>query len=209
MGILDFIIFTIFISASGALSPGPLFFGAVLNGAKAGAKGGLMISMGHMIIELPLVLILAAGLTSLTTLPIVKLVTGLAGGASLIIFGALQTYGVIKIRSREVDHKDAVISSRKLVAIGMILTGLNPFFMIWWLTVGIKLVVDAVAFAALAGIFLMYSAHVWMDYAFLGFVAHASKKGANLVGSTGYRLFTAVLGVVFVAYGAYFISSAL
>ena len=61
--------------------------------------------------------------------------------------------------------------------LGVGLTGLNPFFIVWWLTVGLGLVVQAVEFGALLGVFIMYVSHVWMDYAWLTGTAHLAVRG--------------------------------
>ncbi|HEY8140705.1 MAG TPA: hypothetical protein VIE86_06450 [Nitrososphaera sp.] len=52
------------ISASGVLAPGPLFFANLLYGTKQGASAGLKMAYGHTAVELPLIVVLAAGLFS-------------------------------------------------------------------------------------------------------------------------------------------------
>ncbi len=57
---LGFIVETILVSASGALSPGPLSAAAVSVGAMGlGPLGGLLVALGHTVFELPYVLVLA------------------------------------------------------------------------------------------------------------------------------------------------------
>ena len=92
----------------------------------------------------------------------------------LILFGLLQIRNAFLSPSEE--HERAAPSHRHLFLIGVIFTGLNPYFILWWLTVGAQLILISLEFAALAGVVFMYLCHVWMDYAWLIGVAHFAKK---------------------------------
>jgi threonine/homoserine/homoserine lactone efflux protein len=59
---LEFAAEVILVSASGVLSPGPLFFTNIIYGSKQGVTAGVKIAFGHTIIEFPLVITLAWGL---------------------------------------------------------------------------------------------------------------------------------------------------
>ena len=50
---LGFAVTVIVISASGVMSPGPLFTANIFYGIKGGFKSGLKVSYGHSIVELP------------------------------------------------------------------------------------------------------------------------------------------------------------
>ncbi|HXX72712.1 MAG TPA: LysE family transporter [Candidatus Acidoferrales bacterium] len=62
MDLPDFILTVIVVTASGALAPGPLFFGLLTQGSKEGARAGFSCAVGHTLVELPLVLALSFGL---------------------------------------------------------------------------------------------------------------------------------------------------
>ena len=89
---LNFAITVILLTASGALAPGPLFFVTITHGAKSGTKSGILFSIAHTIVEFTLVMLLALGLLSVTNEPTVRLAVGTAGGAALIVFGAVLIY---------------------------------------------------------------------------------------------------------------------
>lgn len=94
--------------------------------------------------------------------------------------------------------------------IGLLFTGLNPYFILWWFTIGLKLVSDAWALGlSWAGIAIMYMAHVWMDYAWLTATAYLAKKGINLIGSKGYKIMMILFGIILVFFGFYFLTSTL
>jgi len=206
-GLISFILYIIAVTASGALAPGPMTFAVVSHGAVSGARGGLLFSVGHTLVELPLVILLALGLLSAANRPAAQLLVGTVGGIALLVFGALQVRGSLTpVRDRPGPRG---IASRSPVVMGLFFSALNPFFIVWWLTVGGKLVLDALALASLAGVLLMYLAHVWMDYAWLAAVAHLSRVGFNVVGARGYRVLTVVFGGFLIYFGAAFLASAL
>lgn len=205
MDIFSFIITIVVVTVSGALAPGPLFFVNIAHGTKSGAKGGLAFSVGHTIVEFSLVMLLALGLSTAVNEPAVEFIVGIIGGAFLVVFGLLQIRRFLISRS-EVVRRDAP-PSRNPLLLGSIFTGLNPYFIIWWLTVGVKLISDSMNFASWVGVVLMYIAHVWMDYVWLTGTAYLAKRGTSLVGSRGYRIVMAAFGAILVYFGLYFLLS--
>jgi threonine/homoserine/homoserine lactone efflux protein len=207
MDIFGFIATIVVVTASGALAPGPLFFVNIAHGTKSGAKGGVAFSIGHSIIEFSLVMLLARGLLAVVEEPAVKSIIGVIGGTFLLVFGVLQIHQFLISKSDVLGGKS--ISSRNPLLLGLFFTGLNPYFIIWWLTVGLKLISDSIIFASWAGVLLMYVAHVWMDYVWLTATAYLAKRGTSLVGSRGYRIVMAVFGGILVYFGLHFLLSSL
>jgi len=207
MDILNFIFTVVLVTTSGALAPGPLFFATVSHGTRSGTKGGLWISVGHTLVEFPLVLLLASGLLTAYSQPVVQLVVGSVGGFALLVFGALQIRGALKTKSD--DSSPSEVKFRSPLLLGLGLSGLNPFFIIWWLTVGMALILEALALASLAGIMLMYVSHIWMDYAWLILTAHFAHMGRNLVGTKGYRVLIVFFGAILIYFGLTFLLATL
>jgi threonine/homoserine/homoserine lactone efflux protein len=200
---LSFVSTVVIVTASGALAPGPLFFATVSHGAKSGAKGGLLFSVGHMLFELPLTAFLALGFSAVVDQPMVRPLTGLLGGVALIFFGVLQIRE--SLVPKHGQTKLSGIFVRNPVLLGIIFTGLNPYFIMWWLTIGVKLISDALVFLSLLGFLLMYVSHVWMDYAWLTLSAYLAHRGASLVGSKGYRILMTVFGLILICFGLNFL----
>jgi threonine/homoserine/homoserine lactone efflux protein len=193
------------VTASGVLAPGPLFAASLLQGTKGGAKSGFMISVGHMLIELPLILLMALGISSLMSFPGFALVVGLVGGSALIGYGLLQIRAAIRqpISLKPVQETGL---QKKALILGVGLTALNPYFILWWLTVGLGLVAQAVELGALLGVLIMYVSHVWMDYAWLMGTAYLSARGTMLLGGRGYRLLLLGLAAFLIYFGVGFIA---
>jgi threonine/homoserine/homoserine lactone efflux protein len=205
MDIFGFIVTIVVVTASGALAPGPLFFVNIAHGTKSGAKGGIAFSVGHSIVEFSLVMLLALGLSTLVNEPALKSIIGVVGGTFLLFFGVLQIHQFLISKSEFLGGKS--IPTRNPLLLGSVFTVLNPYFIIWWLTVGLKLISDSIIFASLAGVLLMFVAHVWMDYVWLIATAYLAKRGTSLVGSGGYRIVMAVFGGILVYFGLSFLIS--
>jgi len=202
--ILSFIATVVVVTVSGALAPGPLFFTNITHGTRSGAKGGLAFSVGHTIIELSLVMFLALTLQVVINEPLIKLIVGIAGGTALLVFGVLQIRGALTSKSAVASEKQPTLKNPLLL--GTVFTGLNPYFIIWWLTIGLTLIVTALELASFVGVFIMYVSHVWMDYAWLIGTAYLAKKGTNLAGRKGYKILMVIFGAILVYFGVYYLT---
>ena len=205
MDILNFVVTIILVTASGALAPGPLFFATIAHGTKHGAKSGLILSVAHTVVEFTLIMFFALGLLTVANEPIVRFVVGITGGLFLIVFGIIQIRNSALFKSEQSKFNKS--SFHHVFFIGLAFTGLNPFFIIWWLTVGAELILISLAFASFIGVIFMYICHVWMDYVWLIGVAHLSKKGTDIIGSKGYRILIGLFGAILIYFGITFITN--
>ena len=206
MDILNFAATVILLSTSGALAPGPLFFVTITHGTKTGAKSGLLFSIAHSLIEFTLVILLAIGLLSVANQPAVKLIVGGAGGIALIVFGSMQIRSSLHEANEANETKK---TTKHLLLLGLALTGLNPYFIIWWLTIGANLILLSLEFAGLWGVLFMYICHVWVDFAWLTIVAGFAKKGAKILRKKWYRALIAIFGAILIYFGLSFLIDAL
>ncbi|MEM4549062.1 MAG: LysE family transporter [Nitrososphaerota archaeon] len=189
------------ISVSGALAPGPLFFATVTYGIKGGAKSGFMVALGHTVFEFPLVVAIALGLFSVINMAQSKLFIGFAGSVAIIVFGILQLRDALRQGATSNGSINFKIPANAFLA-GLIFTGLNPFFIIWWLTIGMKLVLDSLLLASLIGVCIMYVSHVWIDYAWLVLVSHLAKKATNFIKGRWMKALIVSLSIILIALGA-------
>lgn len=202
MSVLEFGVEVIAISASGVLAPGPLFFTNMLYGTRQGARAGLKVAYGHTVIELPLIVLLAAGLFTSAAVTQYAGTIGLVGGIGILGFAALQIAGVAMNKS--VQPAPAMSSSKSPFVAGIALSALNPFFLVWWFTVGLKLIADSATFGFAAGIAMLFLLHIWMDYAWLAGTAYLASKGSSVLKSKYYPLLLLTLAAVLLYYGVYF-----
>jgi threonine/homoserine/homoserine lactone efflux protein len=199
----------VLITASGALAPGPLLFSNLSHAPRWGWKGGLWLSVGHTLVELPLVILVAVGLSIFINNPLLQLLTAGFGGTALLVFAGLQIRDALRSGERaSASEPTQGRSSRHPLLAGLVFTGLNPFFLVWWLTAGARLVVDALVLGAFAGVLVMFFAHVWMDYAWLIGTAWLAHKGSNLTGSRGYTMLTFFFALALVYFGIAYVWTA-
>jgi threonine/homoserine/homoserine lactone efflux protein len=107
------------------------------------------------------------------------------------------------------ESKTRRTSFYQLFFTGLIFTGLNPYFLLWWLTVGAELILISLAFASFLGVIFMYLCHVWMDYVWLISIAYFAKKGTDIAGSNGYRILLGLFGFIIIYFGISFIMNSL
>lgn len=200
MDLLAFALVVIGVSASGVLAPGPLFAANVSYGLRRGTRAGLKMAVGHAAVELPLLVLLGAGAFTLVGLsPHFGSAVSILGAAALFAFAGLQVRAALRGGgARAGSGKGPLIA-------GAALTALNPFFMVWWLTVGLKLVADAVLAWALAGALIVFALHVWMDFAWMGAVAFLASRGSRVLSPRNYKVVMVCLSGVLVYFGVAFL----
>ena len=137
----------ILVSVSGVFSPGPLLFANLALSKYGGFWSGIKIAVGHTIIELPLIILLSLPFVVLfpinLTFSTTKIITFIAG-AFLIIFGILYVVRIIRTRGSPNSPINTSRIENPYLA-GIMFTSLNPFFIVWWTTVGVKLISDSIS----------------------------------------------------------------
>ena len=205
MSPIEFSLQVILVSTSGVLSPGPLFFINVLYGSRYGSFVGLKIASGHAIVEFPLIIALSYGLysfsyTSHLSDVIIKFI-GLTGGIFLLFFSSLQ---IISILKEKATNSQEIRDFKNPILVGIIFTIINPFFLVWWLTIGSKLISDSVInFGIAEGISIIFLSHIWMDYFWLWFTSFMINKGKSIMKEKIYRIFVFTISVILGIYGSY------
>lgn len=208
MELLDFGVQVVAVSASGVLAPGPLFFANMLYGTRQGAKAGLKVAYGHTVVELPLIVLIAAGLFTSAAAAQYAGAIGLVGGVGILGFAALQIANVVRKKNTPDAAAMAGNNNKSPFIAGIALTALNPFFLVWWFTVGLKLVADSATFGLAAGIAILFGLHIWMDYAWLAGTAYLASKGSSVLKSKYYPLLLVGLAAVLAYYGVTFVLQA-
>lgn len=122
-------------SLSGVMMPGPMFAVTITKSMKS-PWAGVMVSLGHAVVEVPLILLVYFGLRDFFQNNIFQLVLSILGGG-VIIWMAIDLF-----RSRRKIVKEGKDTSYNAFTAGILMSGLNPFFLFWWATLGIKILLD-------------------------------------------------------------------
>ena len=203
MDAVSLIISTITISISGAFSPGPLTASAVVVGARKFARGGFLVALGHMIFELPYVIAIA-----LLSFSISSFLKSFSLGCflTLAIFGFIVFFSYANIRDgiNVIKRRSTQINEKRMhrfnpILVGILLTGLNPYFLIWWVSIGLPLIQLSLSMGIMY-LLLMYVAHVWLDYFWLTLMGLVGEKSAKILKSKGYGALLILLGLLLVVF---------
>lgn len=201
--LLGFAAIVIIISASGVMSPGPLFAANIFYGLKEGAKGGLKMSFGHTVVELPLIILLGIGIVSLESVPQFRIIIAVVGALGLFGFAGLQLKSAFsQDKNRHIQTKYGPFLS------GILFSALNPFFIIWWFTVGFKLISDSIVLWSLGGLLVLFALHIWMDFAWLASTAYLSAKSSKFLSQKNYRFVFIVISGFMIYFGITFLLDA-
>ena len=122
------------VALSGALMPGPLFTVTVSESSRRGAGAGPLLILGHGILELTLVVALVLGVGPLLQKEPVFVATALGGSLVLVwmAFGMLR--GLARLSLAVEAERGA---GGNLVLAGIVLSLVNPYWTIWWVSIGL------------------------------------------------------------------------
>ena len=201
VSLLFFLAEVLIISCSGAMQPGPVTATAITMGARNRYAGSLM-AVGHGVIEFPLMVVIILGLGKYFKLAKVQVAIGLAGGVFLILMGA---QAFLSLRAKA-DAEPRALEAKPILA-GIVLSVGNPYFLIWWATVGLALATQATKWGIWAfGLFAL--AHWSVDLVWLQILSWASFKGSVLLGPNGQRIVVVVCSAAMFLFGLFFIYNA-
>jgi threonine/homoserine/homoserine lactone efflux protein len=190
------------IALSGALVPGPLFSITVAESARRGAIAGPLIIIGHGILELALVVLIILGITPFLASPSTKMIISIVGGLVLIIMG----YGLIR------DARGAkllITEGEGHKGIHPVLSGVigsisNPYWSIWWVTIGMGYLVSSLKFGWL-GVAVFFIGHIMADLGWYSLISLAIAKGKKGIGDRGYRFLLYCCGTFLIFFGLWFL----
>ncbi len=186
---------TAFVSLSGVMMPGPVFAAAVAKGYED-RLAGVWIALGHGVVEFPLMAILILGFGRVVGVPLVTVVVGIAGGTVLLYMG-----GTMILRQRG-DVEQKPMPQHPLV-LGIVTTASNPYFLIWWATIGLALIFLMYPFA-IAGLVAFALVHWSCDLGWNGLVSATVHRTKRFWGERLRRSLFIVVGAFLLALGAWF-----
>jgi len=196
-----FLVSVVLISLSGVLLPGPLFAATMEKAAKR-KTAGLLIAVGHGIVEFPLMFLIYFWLSQFVIPDVVPITVGLVGGLLMMYMG-FQTF-----RNRNKNNQKYASPKKDSLTAGIWTTAANAGFILWWLTIGTTLILNAQIFGLLG--FSVFAVVHWLCdfvwYTVVAFIIFKSRRFWNEKVHTAIFIFCFA---VFVGFGAWFFSAAL
>lgn len=188
---------------SGAMMPGPVFAVNVSEAPKHGWKTGPLITIGHGIAEIAVVVLLALGVASLGENPGVRRGIALLGGAGLIVMGGMMLYDTFRHKVNY-DISRTGDGRHLLVIKGLTTTLSNPYWFVWWATAGLQFVSLARPHGAI-GQATFYVGHILSDLTWYTVVGIVVWSGRKLLIGPGLRVLLSLCGTFLIYLGAKFI----
>lgn len=176
------------IALSGALMPGPLLAVTVRDTSRQGFLAAPLLVLGHGILEAGLLALILLGLAEWVKGEVATTVIALAGGGMLLWMAGGMAREVrtlrLDVRRRETDPEPAKRRGSGLAELvrpvlsGVVASISNPYWTIWWATIGLGYLVISRKLGA-AGIALFFAGHILADavwYLFIGFAVSAGRS---------------------------------
>ena len=198
MSLLAFLFEAVLILLSGVMAPGPMTTLVVGKGNES-PHAGALVAVGHGIVEFPLMFAVLYGAGHLLGLSYVKAVLAAAGGLFLLLM-SMDMF-------RSVNRKDigSGKNAHSPVVAGILLSVGNPYFLVWWGTVGATLILRSVRFGLLG--FLTFAILHWLsDFFWNYFLSALSYKGGEFFGKRFQKVVFFACGVFLVFFGLKFIA---
>ncbi|RXE56057.1 lysine transporter LysE [Methanoculleus taiwanensis] len=195
----DALILGFLIGLTGALAPGPTLIATINASLRTGWSAGPRVTAGHVAVEVMMVFFVVAGVGA-----VIGSYTGIiagVGGAALVAFGLLtvresrHTTGIATAGTEAVTHP---------VVAGVVTSLSNPYFWIWWLTVGSALLLAAYEGGiVVAGAFVI--GHWAADLGWLTLVSASIHRGRFILGEQAYRWILGACGAGLIGFGLYYL----
>lgn len=189
------------ISLTGVMLPGPMTAATIAKGYQ-NKNAGALIAIGHGVIELPLIAAIYLGVGPFLGLSAVVNGIYIAGGVALFYLG----FRMFRTAGDAPEEVGGLPASS--VVTGIVVTGTNPAFYVWWITLGAALVAGAARFGV-TGIVLLGVVHWPCDLVWSEFLSMGTFKSRKWWTGKVQRIVFSVCALVLLGFGAWFVFSGL
>lgn len=191
------------VALSGAMMPGPLLTVTISESARKGFSAGPLLILGHAILEFFLLVGLFFGLGPLLKNDIFFVIIAFVGGLVMcwMAWGMFKSLPSLTVAIK-VDDKER----KNLLLTGILMSLANPYWIIWWATIGIGYIVLAQEFGVI-GVIVFYIGHILGDLSWYSVVSVAVSKGKKLFTDKIYRTLIALCGAFLVGFAVYLLIS--
>jgi len=180
------------------MMPGPMFTVTVAKSLKS-PWTGVLVSLGHAVVEVPLIVLVYLGLAEFFQNDILKLVLSVVGGGMIVWMG----YDLVRARKKILtEGKDTRYNA---FTAGILMSGLNPFFLLWWVTVGSLLILNFRMAVGDWGLPLFIIVHWLCDLVWLSIVSFVIYRTHTFWGEKVQGWVFIVLSLALLYFGVQFI----
>jgi threonine/homoserine/homoserine lactone efflux protein len=196
-----FILTSFAVGLSGALVPGPMLTVTITDSVKKGSITGPLVVLGHFIFTL--IIFILAGFSWLVGSAAAAVIIGTLGGVMLIYMGFNTSRSTFELENTaDIDNKSGKYGS---VLKGVLTSISNPYFFIWWATIGLAFLFKGLEIAGLIGLVGFLVGHWSADLGWYSSVSFFSSKGSQFISREHYNLLMKICGLFLIALGIYFL----
>jgi threonine/homoserine/homoserine lactone efflux protein len=192
------------VALSGALMPGPLLTVTISESPRRGAVTGPLLVVGHGILEMALVIAIFLGLAPLLKRPEVFTVIAVAGAAILLYMAVGMVRALPKL---SLTAQSQAAPAQPLVLTGILMSLANPYWSVWWITIGLGYIVESGKYG-MTGVAFFYAGHILADFVWYSAISTAVAKGRHLLSDRLYRGLTGVCAGFLIFFAVYFVYAA-
>ena len=196
---LPILLSVVVISFSGVMMPGPMFAVTLAKSYKS-AWAGTWISLGHAVIEVPLVLLIYFGFAQIFKSTFFQLVLSVFGSGMIIWLG------ISMFRTRRAVVQQGKDLSYSAFTAGIIMSASNPFFLLWWATIGWMLIIRVYDYG-LFGLSAFIIVHWLCDLIWLTLVSNVVFRTHSLWGPKLQEGIFIACSALLVVFGGWFLVS--
>ena len=196
---LPILLSVVVISLSGVMQPGITTAMAIAKSFKS-PWAGTNVALGHAVIEVPLILLIYFGFAHFFQNTTVRLVLSLVGGSMIIWLG------ISMFRARAEITKQGKDLPYNAFTAGIFTSVLNPFFWVWWATIGSMLVMKIVDFGV-AGLASLTVVHWSCDLVWLSFISVLVYRTHSLWGKKFQEWLFIACSALLVGFGGWYLIS--
>ena len=199
VSMLPILLSVVIISFSGVMAPGPMFAVTLTKSYKS-PWAGTQIALGHAVIEVPLILLIYFGFARFFENSTVQFALSLVGGGMIIWLGI----NMFRIRA-EVVQKGKDLPYNAFTA-GILTSVFNPFFLLWWATIGSMLVMKFLDFG-ITGVVIFIIVHWLCDLVWLSLISVLIYRTHTLWGLKFQEWVFIACSLLLVGFGGWFMIS--
>ena len=207
--------FSLVVALTGAVVPGPLFTYTIIKTLDTPRRGflvGARVIGGHALLESAMIVAILVGVSAFLKNPVVVKLIGAAGGAFLLYMGIGIVVDVSRKRLRaemngktqnpsEVPRGPALGISNPVVG-GALVSMSNPYWWVWWATVGFGFMLQyRVSFANWPALLFFFAGHEMGDLAWYFTLSTLVSMGKNRINDRTFGWILLGCGTLIIAFG--------
>jgi threonine/homoserine/homoserine lactone efflux protein len=200
MDLLSIFLVSFTIALSGALMPGTLLTAVISESTKHGFKSGPLIIIGHALAEALMMGLIILGFAHFINKSQVVLYISIIGSFILFYFG---TTMLISLPRLSLVSEDKPSKSSNLILLGITMSITNPYWSIWWLTIGLGLALASQR-QGLPAVLIFFLGHISADFGWYSAVSLGISKSRKFLSDKIYRGIIFLCGIALIGFGIYF-----